>query len=173
MAAIQWGRKETIIFPPNNPIYSYGAVFLALVLTGFFVFLRFSFGQFPLQQYYTPIYVRAAAGGAINKTDKFQLLYVSDGAKAVRLATEDDVQEGATPAPGGKCSAARVPEYPRNAIYHGDDFRQPGTHSSRIGNGSGESAAKEKTLIRTSPTPGSQATATQERPGQLLYSLMG
>jgi hypothetical protein len=64
MAAIQWGRKETIIFPPHNPIYSYGAVFLALVLTGFFVYLRFSFGQLPLQQYYTPIYVRAAEGGA-------------------------------------------------------------------------------------------------------------
>ena len=61
MAAIQWGRKETIIFPPHNPIYSYGAVFLA-VLTGFFVYLRCSFGQLPLQQYYTPIYVRAAAG---------------------------------------------------------------------------------------------------------------
>jgi hypothetical protein len=102
MAAIQWGRKETIIFPPHNPIYSYGAVFLALVLTGFFVYLRFSFGQLPLQQYYTPIYVRAAAGGAVNKTDKYQLLYVGDGTKASRLATEDDVQEGATPAPGGK-----------------------------------------------------------------------
>ena len=102
MAAIQWGRKETIIFPPHNPIYSYGAAFLALVLTGFFVYLRFSFGQLPLQQYYTPIYVRAAAGGAVNKTDKFQLLYVGDGTKASRLATEGDVQEGTTPVPGGK-----------------------------------------------------------------------
>ena len=102
MAAIQWGRKETIIFPPHNPIYSYGAVFLALVLTGFFVYLRFSFGQLPLQQSYTPIYVRAAAGGAVNKTDKYQLLYVGDGTKASRLATEDDVREGTTPTPGGK-----------------------------------------------------------------------
>jgi len=63
MAAIQWGRKETIIFPPHSPIYSYGAVFLGLVLTGFFVYLRFTFGQLPLQQYYTPIYVRAAQVG--------------------------------------------------------------------------------------------------------------
>ena len=58
MAAMQWGRKETTIFPPHSPIYSYGAVFFALVLTGFFVYLRFSFGQSALQQYYTPIYVR-------------------------------------------------------------------------------------------------------------------
>jgi hypothetical protein len=91
MAAIQWGRKETIIFLPHSPIYDYGAVFLALVLTGFFVYLRFTFGQLPLQQYYTPIYVRAAARGAVNKTDKYQLLYVGDGTKASRLATEDDV----------------------------------------------------------------------------------
>jgi hypothetical protein len=149
MAAIQWGRKETIIFPPHNPIYSYGAAFLALVLTGLFVFLRFSFGQSPLQQYYTPIYVRAAAGAAINKTDKFQLLYVGDGTKAVRLATQDDVQEGATPAPGGKdiplalsraaeaqgyrvlirgtplqYKDAPLYEYLRNAIYKGDEFRK-------------------------------------------------
>jgi type IV secretion system coupling TraD/TrwB family protein len=147
MAAIQWGRKETIIFPPHNPIYSYGAVFLALVLTGFFVYLRFSFGQLPLQQYYTPIYVRAAAGGAVNKTDKYQLLYVGDGTKASRLATEDDVQEGTTLAPGGKeipltlspaakaqgyrflirgaplqYKDALLHEYLKSAVYNRDEF---------------------------------------------------
>jgi hypothetical protein len=149
MAAIQWGRKETIIFPPHNPIYSYGAVFLALVLTGFFLYLRFSFGQLPLQQYYTPTYVRAAAGGAVNKTDKYQLLYVGGGTKASRLATEDDVQKGTTPAPGGKeiplalspaakaqgyrflirgaplqYKDAPLHEYLRTAIYNGDEFRK-------------------------------------------------
>ena len=102
MAAIQWGRKEAIIFPPHNPIYSHGAVFVALALTSFFVYLRFTFGQLPLQQYYTPVYLRAAAGGAVNKTDKYQLLYVGDGTKASRLATEGDVLEGTTPAPGGR-----------------------------------------------------------------------
>jgi len=147
MAAIQWGRKETIIFPPHNPIYSYWAVFLALVLTGFFVYLRFSFGQLPLQQYYTPIYVRAAAGGAVNKTDKYQLLYVGDGTKASRLATEDDVQEGTTPAAGGKeiplalspaakaqgyrflirgapvqYKDALLHEYLKSAVYNRDEF---------------------------------------------------
>jgi hypothetical protein len=101
MATVQWGRKETIIFPPHSPIYSYGAVLFALLLTGFFVYLRFSFGQSPLQQYYTPIYIRTAAGGAVHKTDKYQLLYVGDG-KKVRLATEDAVQEGTTTTPGGK-----------------------------------------------------------------------
>lgn len=98
----KWGRKETIIFPPHFPIYSYGAVFFALVLTGMFVYLRFSKGQTPLQQFYTPIYVRSAAGSAFDKRDKYQLLYVGDGVTATRLATEADVQAGATSEPNGK-----------------------------------------------------------------------
>jgi type IV secretory pathway TraG/TraD family ATPase VirD4 len=102
MAATQWGRKETIIFPPHSPIYSYGVVFLAFVLTGCFLYIRFAYGQTPLQQFYTPIYARTAAGGALNKKDKYQLLYVGDGLKADQLAVESDVQAGTTPAPGGK-----------------------------------------------------------------------
>ena len=98
----QWGRKESVIWPPHSPIYAYGALFLAFVLTGCFVYLRFSFGQSPLQQFYTPIYARTAAGAAIDKKDKYQLLYVGDGSKAGRLAVESDIQSGATPAPGGK-----------------------------------------------------------------------
>jgi hypothetical protein len=102
MATQQWGRKETIIFPKHSPIYSYGAVFLAFVLTGCFIYLRFSYGQTPWQQFYTPIYARTAAGAALNKKDKYQLLYVGDGTKAGQLAVESDVQAGTTPAPGGK-----------------------------------------------------------------------
>jgi hypothetical protein len=34
----KWGRKETIIFPPHSPIYTYGAVFFTLILTGMFVY---------------------------------------------------------------------------------------------------------------------------------------
>jgi type IV secretory pathway TraG/TraD family ATPase VirD4 len=98
----KWGRKETIIFPPHSPIYTYGAIFLALILTGAFVYLRFSYGQTPLQQFYTPTYARSAAGGAFNKKDKYQLLYVGNGATGARLATEADVQAGTTAAPDNK-----------------------------------------------------------------------
>jgi type IV secretory pathway TraG/TraD family ATPase VirD4 len=102
MATTQWGRKESIIWPPHSPIYTYGVVFLSLVLAGCFMYVRFSFGQSPLQQFYTPIYVRTAAGAALDKKDKYQLLYVGDGVKAGRLATEADVKEGLTPAPNAK-----------------------------------------------------------------------
>ncbi|WP_263354215.1 type IV secretion system DNA-binding domain-containing protein [Acidicapsa acidisoli] len=98
----KWGRKETVIFPPHSPIYTYGAVFFALILTGMFVYLRFSRGQTPLQRFYTPIYARSAAGEAFNKRDKYQLLYVGDGAGAARLATEADVQAGTTAESNGK-----------------------------------------------------------------------
>ncbi len=102
MSSTQWGRKETIIWPPHSPIHTYGAVLLAMMLTGMFLYLRFTFGQSPLQQFYTPIYARTAAGGAFNKNDKYQLLYVGDGRNAPRLATPGDVRQGSTPAPGGK-----------------------------------------------------------------------
>ena len=100
--AIHWGRKETMIWPPHSPIYSYGAVFFALILTGFFVYLRFTFGHTSLQRYYTPMYIRTATGGLFQKSHKYQFLYVGDGTKAGRLANETDVVDGATPAPGGR-----------------------------------------------------------------------
>src|SRR5665213_4285875 len=102
MASQQWGRKETVIFPPHSAIYTYGAIFLAFVMTGCFLYVRFTSGQTPLQQFYTPIYARAAVGAALNKKDKSQLLYVGDGTRMGELAVEADVQQGTTPAPGGK-----------------------------------------------------------------------
>ena len=66
MAMTKWGRKETIIWPPHSPIYTYGAVFMAVVLTGFFLYCRFSFGNSPLQRFYTPIYIRSSVAGAIS-----------------------------------------------------------------------------------------------------------
>jgi hypothetical protein len=51
MATTKWGRKESIIWPPHSPIYTYGAVFMALVVTGLFLYCRFSFGNSPLQRF--------------------------------------------------------------------------------------------------------------------------
>ena len=144
----KWGRKETIIFPPHSPIYTYGAVFFALILTGMFVYLRFSRGQTPLQQFYTPIYARSAAGSAFNGSHKYQLLCAVGVSAAAELASESDVQAGTTLASGGQhiplaLSAAaeargldvlyRGPEqkyidsrlhtYLQNAVYGGDRLR--------------------------------------------------
>jgi hypothetical protein len=102
MATAQWGRKETIIFPPHSPIYTYGAVFLAVIATGLFVYLRFSFALTPLQQFYLPYYLRIQTAGIMHKTDKYQLLAVADTEKHARLATEEDIEKGWTPEPNGK-----------------------------------------------------------------------
>jgi type IV secretory pathway TraG/TraD family ATPase VirD4 len=148
MPTTQWGRKETIIFPPHSPIYSYGAIFLAFVFAGLFLYLRFSYGQTPLQQFYTPIYVRSAVGGAFNKTHPYQLLYVAGISIGAEIASESDVQAGTTPASQGKqiplalSSDAqrrgldvlyrgteqkyidgRLHAYLRNAVYAGDQLR--------------------------------------------------
>ena len=58
MTETNWGRKETIIWPPHSPIYTFGAIFLALVLTGLFVYLRFAFALTPLEQFYLPLYIK-------------------------------------------------------------------------------------------------------------------
>lgn len=102
MATTQWGRKETIIFPPHSPIYTYGAFLLAVIATGLFVYLRFSFVLTPLQQFYLPYYLRTQLVGTLHKTDKYQLLAVADAEKHVRLATEGDVEKGWTQEANGK-----------------------------------------------------------------------
>src|ERR1700686_121590 len=65
MAMTKWGRRESIIWPPHSPIYTYGAVFMALVLTGVFLYCRFTFGNTPLQKFHTPTYIRSRVAGAI------------------------------------------------------------------------------------------------------------
>ena len=106
MPTTQWGRKETIIWPPHSPIYSYGAIFLSIVAAGLFVYLRFSFALTPLEQFYLPYYLRTGMAGMMHKTDKYQLLTVADGQNHARLAAEDDVEEGTTPRYGRKASSA-------------------------------------------------------------------
>ena len=45
MPETKWGRKETIIWPPRKPIYTLGALFLSVIATGLFVYLRFTFAH--------------------------------------------------------------------------------------------------------------------------------
>jgi type IV secretory pathway TraG/TraD family ATPase VirD4 len=102
MAMSQWGRKETIIWPPHSPIYTYGAIFLAVVAMFVSMWLRFTYTLTPLQQFYVPYYLRTEAGAAFSKTDKFQLLLTSDGTKRTHFAYEADVVDGRTLEASGK-----------------------------------------------------------------------
>ena len=100
----KWGRKETVIWPPHSPIYTYGAVFIAVVLTGLFLYCRFSFGNTLLQRFYTPIYIRSSVASAlgVSRRDNYRMLMVGARGIPPRLATNADVTGGETLQPGGK-----------------------------------------------------------------------
>ncbi|MGO8793257.1 MAG: type IV secretion system DNA-binding domain-containing protein [Candidatus Sulfotelmatobacter sp.] len=77
---------------------------MAVVLTCVFIYCRFSFGNSPLERFYTPIYIRSSVAGAIGatRTDKYRMLMVAARGIPPRLATNADVIDGTTPQPGGK-----------------------------------------------------------------------
>ena len=60
--ATQWGRKETIIWPPHVPMMSYTAVATALLCTCCFVWQRLHFSLPPLQKSYITEYLRSQVG---------------------------------------------------------------------------------------------------------------
>ena len=93
----QWGRRESIIWPPRGYFYTLGAFFLACVTTGFFLYIRFQYGLLPLERYYLPYYLRTEIAGLIRPVSAYQMLYVSDGRSLGRPALESDVQAGSTP----------------------------------------------------------------------------
>jgi hypothetical protein len=100
---MQWGRKETVIWPPHGPINTYGALFISVAAAGLFIYLHFALGLTPLQRYYLPYYSRTTLSGGFRKTDKYQLLAVVNNAQTrTRIATEMDVVPGSTSQYEGK-----------------------------------------------------------------------
>ena len=118
MAITKWGRKESIIWPPHSPIYTYGAVFIAITLTGLFVYCRFAFGNSPLQRFYTPAYIRSSITGTLvpSRRDNYLMLMLGARGIAPRLAGNSDVTDGSTPEPGGKPIPLALSQ---PALHHG------------------------------------------------------
>jgi Type IV secretion-system coupling protein DNA-binding domain len=100
---MQWGRKETVIWPPHGPINTYGVLFLSIAAEALFVYLHFTFSLTPLQQFYLPYYTRTALSSEFRKADKYQLVAVVNNVEThSRIATEEDVIPGATSQYEGK-----------------------------------------------------------------------
>src|SRR5208282_841820 len=101
MAMTKWGRKESIIWPPHSPIYTYGAVFMAFVLAVLFLYCRFTCGNSPLQRFYTPTYIRSSFAGAIgtSRRDNYRMLMVGGRGIPPRLATKTGLTAGTTQPP--------------------------------------------------------------------------
>jgi Type IV secretion-system coupling protein DNA-binding domain len=92
----EWGRKESIIWPPRGFYYTYGAIILAVVMTGFLMYVRFQFSLSPLEKYYLPYYIRTETAGILRPTGIYQLVYITDGKSQSRIAMDADVAPGQT-----------------------------------------------------------------------------
>jgi hypothetical protein len=147
MTDTQWGRKETIVRPPHYPVYSFGAVFVSIVVTVLCVYLHLAFAMTPLQRYYLSCYLETGVLSTMRQTSDYQLITVADHQHHTRPVTEADVQPGSTaqpigkPIPLGLSEAARASgvvllyrgpklnyqnqplhEYLRRFVYDGDSF---------------------------------------------------
>lgn len=126
MAKTTWGRKETIIWPQNRPIYTYGAILVAIVCTVFFVYYRFRILTTPLQWFYTPVYAKTSIIGAFSASHRsnFRMLFVAGRGIQPRPAMNGDVRDGKTTELGGRVLPLAVSPA---AMKHGYDllFRGP------------------------------------------------
>jgi hypothetical protein len=112
-----WGRKESWIWPPRGFYYTYGAFFIAAVLCGFFMYLRFQFGMSALQRYYLPYSIRTWTAGWRQSTGQYQLLYVAGPGRQPRVALDSDAQSGETRQPGQRPLPVQLSGAARSAGY--------------------------------------------------------
>jgi len=98
----QWGRKETIIWPPHMPILSYSAVAAALLLTCIFGWLYLNSAMPPLQRSYFPDYLRAGVRASFHLHGEYRLLYLGGDKIKPRLAFPVDFAIGKMTLPSGK-----------------------------------------------------------------------
>jgi type IV secretory pathway TraG/TraD family ATPase VirD4 len=100
--ASQWGRKETIIWPPHAPIMSYSALAIALLCTLLFIWEHLNFSMSPLQQSYITEYVTSQAGSSFNAHENYRLVLLAGPRVKARLALPVDLTDGKTTLPNGK-----------------------------------------------------------------------
>jgi type IV secretory pathway TraG/TraD family ATPase VirD4 len=125
MADQEWGRAERVIFPPHQPIYTYGAVVAAFILSGFLIWIHF-LAMTPLQQAYTPAYFKAGMGALTGKkAGKHEIFMVTGGVAPSRPATEADVIGGSTPSAGHRSIPLELSDDARKAgllaVYRGPE----------------------------------------------------
>ena len=98
----QWGRKETIVWQPHMPIYSYMALAGAFLCAVLFLWESYAFQQTPLRKAYLTEYVRASVGALTKQHGKFRLIMLVGPSTAARLAAPSDFLVGTTLLPGGQ-----------------------------------------------------------------------
>jgi type IV secretory pathway TraG/TraD family ATPase VirD4 len=114
--ATQWGRKETVIWPPQVPIYTYGTLLLAFPIALALLFGMYTMKPF-LARNYTGAFIKSAVGTQFNLHGAYRLIYLGGGKRLPRVAVPDDFAPGSMTLPNGKevsvalSSAARAQGY--------------------------------------------------------------
>ena len=99
--ATQWGRKETVVWQPHMPIYSYTAIAGALLCAILFLWESYAFQQAPLQKAYIAEYIRTTFGAQANQHGNYRLVTLAGPSVKPRLALPGDFESGTTLMPGG------------------------------------------------------------------------
>ena len=121
----QWGRKESLIWPPRGYMYALAAFGATLLFTGFYIWLRYQYALSPLEAYYLPYYLRSESIGPLHQVSSYQLIFVTDSKRHTRPALESDVKKpGQTPQPDGKPLPFALSDEARNAGFR-FLFREP------------------------------------------------
>ena len=119
--ATQWGRKETVIWPPHVPIISYTAIAAAILCTCLFVWQRLTFSLDPLQRSYITEYVRSGIGSIFKAHESYRLIYLGGDRAKPRLAFTVDFVPGQTILAGGKIVPVALSNLARAQGYRSFD----------------------------------------------------
>ena len=93
--ATRWGRKETAIWPPQVPLYTYGTLLLTIPIAFTLLFGIFRMKPF-LARNYTGSFLKSAAGAEFNMHGSYRLIYLGGGKLVPRVALPGDFAPGST-----------------------------------------------------------------------------
>jgi type IV secretory pathway TraG/TraD family ATPase VirD4 len=99
--ATRWGRKETVIWPPQVPLYTYGTLLLTIPIAFTLLFGMYRMKPF-LARNYTGSFFKSAAGAEFNMHNSYRLIYLGGGKRVPRVALPGDFAPGSMTLPGGK-----------------------------------------------------------------------
>ena len=115
--ASQWGRKETVIWPPQMPIWTYSAIAFTILCSCVFFWQQYSHGRTLLEKSYTTEYVRSMFGAQFKMTGSYRLLYLAGPKVRPRLALPVDFEEGTTTLSSGVVVPVQLTALPRKQGY--------------------------------------------------------
>ena len=86
----EWGRRETIVWPPHAPIYTMTAIVCCLLFTLSACWLHLRWFQTAMQRTYALPYLQSSIGALFKQKGRYRLVYVGGATAKVRLAVPLD-----------------------------------------------------------------------------------